>query len=69
MNQFLHQIYKKVNVPPVKNLPIFIVLTVVIIISGYVLTIGKTIKQIIINIRLNEKFQVINELYFLSKKC
>jgi hypothetical protein len=31
----LHQIYKKVNVLFVKNLLIFIVLTVVIIMSGY----------------------------------
>jgi hypothetical protein len=43
INQFLHQIYKKVNVSFVtKHLLIFIVLTVVIIIlSGYVLTIWK----------------------------
>jgi hypothetical protein len=41
MKQFLHQIYKKVNVLFVKNLPIFIVSIVIIILSGYVLTIWK----------------------------
>jgi hypothetical protein len=45
MNQSLHLIYKKVNVSFVKNLPIFIALTVIIIIvSGYALTIGNNIK-------------------------
>ena len=43
MNQFLHQIYKKVNVI-VKNLLIFIVLIIVIIMSGYALIIGNSIK-------------------------
>jgi hypothetical protein len=52
MNQFLHQIYKKINVSFVKNLPIIIVLTVVIVMSGYVLTIGNSIKQIIINYKI-----------------
>ena len=44
MNQLLYQIHKKVNVPFVKNLLIFIVATVVIIISGYALIIGCNIK-------------------------
>ena len=44
MNQFLHQIYKKVNAPFVKDLLTFIVLIVVIMImSGYALTIGGSI--------------------------
>ena len=45
MSLFSHQIYKKVNAQYVKDLPIFIVLTVVM--SGYVLTIGCSIKEII----------------------
>ena len=55
MNQFLHQIYKKVNVPFVKNLPTFIVLTVIVIIimHGYVLTIGSNIKESFTTIRVN----------------
>jgi hypothetical protein len=43
MSQFSHQIYKKVNVPFVKNLLIFVVLTAAIM-SGYALTIGNSIK-------------------------
>ena len=42
----LHQIFKKINAQFVKDLPIFIVLTVLIIMmSGYVLTIGCNIKR------------------------
>jgi hypothetical protein len=53
MMQFLHQIYKKVNVPSVEILPIFIVLIVeIIIMSGYALTIGNSIKEIIINYKI-----------------
>ena len=51
MSQFILQIEKKVNVPFVKNLLIFIVLTVVII-SGYVLTIGNSIELTVIKISL-----------------
>jgi hypothetical protein len=43
---------QKVNVLFVKNLLIFIVLTVVIMMSGYALTIGGSIKQIIINYKI-----------------
>jgi hypothetical protein len=49
MNQFLPQIYKRVNVPFVKNLLIFIVLAVEVIMSGYVLTIGENVMSTTIN--------------------
>ena len=50
MSQFSHQIYKKVNLPFVKNLLIFIVLTVIItIMSGYALITGYNIKQMLIH--------------------
>jgi hypothetical protein len=45
MNQFSHRIYEKVNAPFVKNLPIFIVLTVVMF--GYAFTIVNCIRKII----------------------
>src|SRR5829696_7445193 len=54
MNQFSHYIYKKVNAPFVKNLLIFIVLIVILIISGYVLTIGRNIKRNVV-IKFNNK--------------
>jgi hypothetical protein len=46
----------------VKNLLIFIVLIVIILLSGYVLTIGNSINQTIIIIRLNKQSSV-NDIF------
>lgn len=67
MSQFGLSKMKKVNVPFVKNLPMFIVLIVVIIImSGYALTTGNNIKRNAITDDSNKRLLDIIQVIFTN---